>query len=71
MFIQSEFDTWLKSPSAWKLSCYSYKKFAPCIPILEDLSSEEVRFGLYEAKRSNLFNQAVSFFIKWVYNKVI
>jgi hypothetical protein len=71
MFIHNEFDIWLKSPSAWKLSCYSFKKFAPCMPILADLSPEEVRYGLYEARRNNLFNQAVSYALYFYWKQLV
>ncbi|CAF0943931.1 unnamed protein product [Brachionus calyciflorus] len=55
-YISNELSEWVNS-SAWKLSCYSYTKMAPCIPILEDYSPEEVRFSLYEAKKNNTYTQ--------------
>jgi len=54
--ITSDIKSWINS-SAWKLSCYSYSKSAPCLPILTDISPEEVRYSVYEAKKVNRFSE--------------
>jgi len=68
-FISEDFKLWFNS-SAWKLSSYKYNKNAMNLPILQDVSNEEVRFALWEAKKNNRYNEELQQFqIK--YNQVI
>lgn len=51
-YVTNDFKMWLNS-SSWKLSCYAYNRTAPCLPILPDISPEEVRYAVYESKKYN------------------
>lgn len=44
----------------WLLSCFAPIKEKPCIPGMEDLSPEEVRWEMYKAQSSGMVEQAVS-----------
>lgn len=60
-YITNDFKTWLNS-SSWKLSCYKYNKKAKNLPILQDISEEEVRYALFEAKKNNRYNEELQQF---------
>lgn len=60
-FISEDFKLWLNS-SAWKLSSYKYNKTAMNLPILQDVSNEEARFALWEAKKTNRYNEKLQKF---------
>ncbi|XP_038222514.1 nucleoporin-like protein amo1 [Zerene cesonia] len=45
----------------WILSCYSPYKEKACFPGIADLSQEEARLIIYEAKANNTLDQAVSY----------
>lgn len=47
----------------WILSCYSPFKEKPNFPGITDLSPEEARLFIYEAKANNTLDQAVRHFI--------
>lgn len=49
----------------WLLSCFAPIKEKPCIPGMEDLSPEEVRWEMYKAQSSGMVEQAVS--ITYIY----
>ncbi|RNA31474.1 nucleoporin 2 [Brachionus plicatilis] len=57
--IRTDMSNWINS-SAWKLSCYAYSRCAPCISVLHDISAEEVRYSLYEARAKNNLPQAIN-----------
>ncbi|XP_012526112.1 nuclear pore complex protein DDB_G0274915 isoform X2 [Monomorium pharaonis] len=42
----------------WLLSCFAPLKERPCIPGMEDLSPEEVRWEIYEAQKNGMVEQA-------------
>ncbi|XP_076167201.1 uncharacterized protein LOC143146627 isoform X2 [Ptiloglossa arizonensis] len=42
----------------WLLSCFAPLKHCPCIPGMEDLSPEEVRWKMYEAQKNGMVEQA-------------
>lgn len=44
----------------WLLSCFAPFKEKPCIPGMEDLSPEEVRWEMYQAQNNGMVDQAVS-----------
>lgn len=44
----------------WLLSCYGPFKEKKCIPGMEDVSPEEVRWEMYQAQKTNTVNQVVS-----------
>jgi hypothetical protein len=44
--MRKEMSLWLHS-SAWKLSCYSYKKGAPSIPRKSRIFNEFIKFEYY------------------------
>lgn len=43
----------------WLLSCFAPLKQRPCIPGMEDLSPEEVRWEMYQAQKNGMVEQAV------------
>lgn len=51
----------------WLLSCFAPLKERPCIPSMEDLSPEEVRWEMYQAQKNGMVEQAVSEFISLGY----
>lgn len=61
-YITNDFNLWLNS-SMWKMSSYKYNKRAKRLPILQDISEEEVRYALFEAKKSNNYNQELQQFV--------
>ena len=46
----------------WLLSCFAPLKERSCIPGMEDLSPEEVRWEIYNAQKNGMVEQAVSRF---------
>ncbi|XP_066584255.1 uncharacterized protein [Prorops nasuta] len=42
----------------WLLSCYAPLKGIPCLPGMEDLSPEEVRWEMYQAQKNRMIDQA-------------
>ena len=46
----------------WLLSCFAPLKDKPCIPGMEDLSPEEVRWEIYQAQNNGMVEQAVSIY---------
>lgn len=44
----------------WLLSCFAPLKERPCIPDMDDLSPEEIRWELYHAQKNGMVEQAVS-----------
>ncbi|XP_076242461.1 uncharacterized protein LOC143184280 isoform X2 [Calliopsis andreniformis] len=42
----------------WLLSCFAPLKQRPCIPGMEDLSPEEVRWEMYQAQKNGMVEQA-------------
>ncbi|XP_053982194.1 nuclear pore complex protein DDB_G0274915-like [Hylaeus volcanicus] len=42
----------------WLLSCFAPLKHRPCIPGMEDLSPEEVRWKMYQAQKNGMVEQA-------------
>lgn len=44
----------------WLLSCFGPFKEQPCIPGMSDLSPEEVRWEMYQAKEKGTVEQVVS-----------
>nr|XP_034176123.1 nuclear pore complex protein DDB_G0274915-like [Osmia lignaria] len=42
----------------WLLSCFAPLKDKPCIPGMEDLSPEEVRWEMYQAQKNGMVEQA-------------
>lgn len=54
----------------WLLSCFGPLKERPCIPGMEDLSPEEVRWEIYHAQKNGVVEQAVSgiVFINYPHN---
>lgn len=51
----------------WLLSCFAPIKEKPCIPGMEDLSPEEVRWEMYKAQSSGMVEQAVSITYIYIY----
>lgn len=44
----------------WLLSCFAPLKDRPCIPGMNDVSPEEVRWEIYQAQKNGMVEQAVS-----------
>lgn len=44
----------------WLLSCFAPLKERPCIPDMEDMAPEEVRWEMYNAQKNGIVEQAVS-----------
>lgn len=57
--VQSDVQAALRG-GQWILSCYSPFKETPIFPGITDLSPEEARLFIYEAKNTNNLEQAVS-----------
>jgi hypothetical protein len=53
----------------WLLSCFGPLKERPCIPGMEDLSPEEIRWEIYQAQKNGIVEQAVSKIISMGYYK--
>lgn len=51
-----------ESGGQWLLSCFAPLKDKPCIPGMEDLSPEEVRWEMYHAQNNGMVEQAVSIY---------
>lgn len=47
----------------WPLSCFSPTKDHGCIPDMNDVSPEEVRWEMYQAQKSGTVDQTVSILI--------
>lgn len=43
----------------WLLSCFGPLRERPCIPGMEDVSPEEIRWEMYEAQKTGMVEQAV------------
>ena len=60
--VSSDLNFWVNTQHQWKFSCYSPFRSSTTMPEFEDYSMEELRFMIYNARKTNSVHEAVCFY---------